>query len=75
MTPTVCRHTWSAPASRCACTTSAITEDSPLARIALDSNAVPMHAAFNATTGLENYGAALCGQMPPAMALGEHVFV
>jgi 3-hydroxy-9,10-secoandrosta-1,3,5(10)-triene-9,17-dione monooxygenase len=54
---------------------SAITEDSPLARIALDSNAVPMHAAFNATTGLENYGAALCGQMPPAMALGEHVFV
>jgi alkylation response protein AidB-like acyl-CoA dehydrogenase len=54
---------------------SAIAEDSPLARIALDSNAVPMHAAFNPTTGLENYGAALCGQMPPAMSLGEHVFV
>ena len=54
---------------------SSIAESSPLARIALDIKAIPMHAAFNPTTGLENYGAALLGQMPPAMTMGEHVFV
>jgi len=54
---------------------SAIAEDSALSRVALDSHAIPIHSAFNPTTGLENYGSVLCGQMPPAMLMGEHVVV
>jgi hypothetical protein len=54
---------------------SALDDASPLSTIAADSLALPMHAAFNVTTTLENYGAVLNGQMPPAMALGDHVFV
>ncbi|CAB4938309.1 unannotated protein [freshwater metagenome] len=54
---------------------SALDDASPLSTIAADSLAMPMHAAFNVTTTLENYGAVLNGHMPPAMALGDHVFV
>jgi alkylation response protein AidB-like acyl-CoA dehydrogenase len=54
---------------------SALAQGSPLAQVAMDINAIPMHAAFNPTTGLENYGAALTGRTPPAESFGEHVYV
>jgi alkylation response protein AidB-like acyl-CoA dehydrogenase len=54
---------------------SALAEDSPLSRIASDINAIPMHAAFNPTTALENYGAVLLGQAPPAVSMGDLVYV
>jgi 3-hydroxy-9,10-secoandrosta-1,3,5(10)-triene-9,17-dione monooxygenase len=54
---------------------SALAEAHPLSRIAQDINAIAMHAAFNPTTALENYGAALNGHAPPAMAMGDFVFV